>query len=143
MKIRFGLLSAIGLSLILILFLNYNEIVLGYIFGHPANRVTEIKMSNGSIYLKNFRVGLLSVIKVISTSSKQDDDPDEKTEYIFNADLDLFYHVENDTLILFVRKKAIKPTSFSKKLNIKQIELKNPDYMNLCNIYVEKGYKIF
>ncbi|MDH5476360.1 MAG: hypothetical protein OEX22_11760 [Cyclobacteriaceae bacterium] len=140
---RFGYLSIIALTALLILLLNNNEIILGYLFGRPENRMKEIKMINGLVYLKDYRVGLLSVNKVLSSNSKPDQEPDEKTEFIFNTDLDIFYQVSNDTLFLFVRKKTTVPYDFPKEINIKQIELKNPDYMNLYNTYVEKGYKIF
>jgi len=136
-------LSIIALTALLILLLNNNEIILGYLFGRPENRMKEIKMINGLVYLKDYRVGLLSVNKVLSSNSKPDQEPDEKTEFIFNTDLDIFYQVSNDTLFLFVRKKTTVPYDFPKEINIKQIELKNPDYMNLYNTYVEKGYKIF
>ena len=140
---KFGYLSIIALIALLILLLNYNEIILGYLFGRSENRMTEIKMSNGFVYLKDYRVGLLSVIKVLSSNSKPDQEPDGKTEFIFNTDLDIFYQANNDTLFLFVRKKTTVPYDFPKEINIKQIELKNPDYMNLYNTYVEKGYMIF
>ena len=136
-------MSIIALTALLILLLNNNEIILGYLFGRPENRMKEIKMINGLVYLKDYRVGLLSVNKVLSSNSKPDQEPDEKTEFIFNTDLDIFYQVSNDTLFLFVRKKTTVPYDFPKEINIKQIELKNPDYMNLYNTYVEKGYKIF
>ncbi len=143
MKVKNIVLLILGLSIIILLYFNYNRLVLGFIFNQPVNKVTEIKMKGGTVYLKDLRKGLNTIIKVISTSASEDFDPDEKTEYVFRNGLDLFYYVENDTLVLMVRKVIDKPANFPKGINIKQVKLKNPEYMNLHNSYSEKGYEIF
>lgn len=143
MKFRVIILFALVVLLIIVLYFNYDRIVLGYIFNKPVNKVTELKMKKGSIYLKDLRKGLNTEIKVISATSTEDFNPDEKAEYVFTNGLDIFYQVRNDTLILFVRKKVPEPTDFPQNLNVKQVELKNPDYMNLYNLDVEKNYEVF
>lgn len=140
---RVIIFSALAFVFILILYFNYDRIVLGYIFSKPVNRVTELKMKDGSIFLKDLRKGLNTEVKAVSASSSEDFNVDEKKEFIFRNGLDIFYQVKSDTLILFVRKKVPEPLNFPQHLYVKQVELNNPDYMNLYDSYVEKNYEIF
>lgn len=93
---------------------------------------------NESIYIKKKSWGITydHQLIIISKSSDEDFEPNEDENYIF---LNLFYKVKEDTVFIYTMKKSTVPRNFHSKFKIKQIELSNPEMMELTTKYKEKG----
>ena len=110
----------------------------------PEVSVVEIKSEklNESIYIKKKVWGLTADHQFIcvSRSSSNNFEPDTNKDYIYYGD-SFFYNFSNDTLKMYVDKESAVPKEFRSNINIKQIELTNPEMMDLWIYYDAKGLK--
>ncbi len=60
------------------------------------------------------------------------------SSYIYNT-FPLFVKREQDSLIIYTYKKAIIPKNIQTNIRIKQVELSNPNMMNLYDSYKKEG----
>lgn len=89
--------------------------------------------SSSKIYIKSEIWGLAggSRVTVISTDELEECKADTTKEYVF-LDLEPFvYKAQNDTLFIYTRRKVPVPKKFKSKWTIKQLELGNPEMMDL------------
>jgi len=111
--------------------------------------VVELKSSHGkpSIFLKKKVWGMTSdnQIAVISGSGRKDFVPDLSNDYIYNGLSPIFYKLRNDSLEIYVYKCSAVPKLLQTGFKIIQIELENPDMMNLItnDNYKNKGMMVF
>lgn len=113
--------------------------ILSYIIAHSTGDITKVRFEKYDevIFFKSINRGIDSKIRAVSTSN--DFEFDETTEYVFRSDLDIFYKVKDDTLLLFVLDSAATPKNFTSKVIVKQVLLENPAYNEL---YVTKDAEI-
>jgi len=113
----------------------------------PAISIKEVHSNtlNESIYLKKISWGLTydHEIVVVSMSSDKKTEPDSTKEFIFLSS-EIFYKVSNDSLYIYTASKVKEPINFNSKFKIEQVELSNPEMMDLRGYdnYKKQGLKM-
>ena len=140
MKILYGILIVLA-SFIICIILYFVYIIHEL---QPDVNVVEIRSErfNESIYIKKTAWGISADHQFFSISNSSSDKFEQDTikDYIFYGDLFL-YNFTNDTLFVYVNKESVLPKEFRSNINIKQIELTNPEMMDLWIYYDAKGLK--
>ena len=115
----------------------------------PVYKKVEITSNriNESIFLKRKSWGITSdnETTIISKSSQKEFEPDSTTDFVFKGLSTFFYKQIQDTLWIYVPKKGDIPPKIETKFNIIQIELSNPEIMNLLekDNYKKNGFLLF
>jgi hypothetical protein len=138
-KIIIFISLCILIGLIIFLFISENSEVVksnykvSKIFASSLNQTVFIIKETWGISSDHQRV-------VISTSNSESK-PDSSKEYIF-SDSEFFYKLVQDTIYVYTMSKARIPSKFESKIKIKQIEISNPDLMDLYKNYKSKGLEL-
>jgi hypothetical protein len=107
-------------------------------------KVDTVSLPSRKVFLVDIRRGFSYVVKKITLSKDLlSAEIDEEKEFVFRTDLDIFYEIKSDTLVIYTRKISAVPINFPKDVIIKQVELDNANYMNLYDEYDIKGIKYF
>ncbi len=107
-------------------------------------KVDTVSLPSRKVFLVDIRRGFSYVVKKITLSKDLlSAEIDEEKEFVFRTDLDIFYEIKSDTLVIYTRKKSTVPIIFPKDVIIKQVELDNANYMNLYDEYDNKGITYF
>ena len=111
----------------------------------PTFSTVEIRSDkfNEAIYIKKMVWGLTGdhLVIVISKSSSKEFEPDSQKEIVFYGADYFFYKFVNDTLNLYVRAESSQPKDLKTNIKINQIELTNPQMMDLYKDYGIRGIK--
>ncbi|SHE77072.1 hypothetical protein [Pedobacter caeni] len=85
------------------------------------------------LYLKKDNWGISGDKQIMSLSRSKwtSIDRDSENDYILEGLQEVFYKQTKDTLTLFLRRKFKLPKDFESKVVIRQIELENPQFMDL------------
>lgn len=91
----------------------------------PAYGIVKVKVGEQEVYFKREARGLSYDALVISTSDSFCGMPDPQSDYIFREQgpLRLYYKVDNNSLIIYARSRAIQPEVKKFLVNIVQKEL--------------------
>lgn len=107
-------------------------------------KVDTVSLPSRKVFLVDIRKGFSYVVKKLTLSKDLlSAEIDEEKEFVFRNDLDIFYEIKSDTLVIYTRKISAVPINFPKDVIIKQVELDNANYMNLYDEYDIKGIKYF
>ncbi|NQX40646.1 hypothetical protein SAMN05421820_10450 [Pedobacter steynii] len=96
-----------------------------------------------TLYLKKRIDGNKEII-AISTSSDLKFDPDSSSMFIYDvSSTSLFYKQTADSLIIYTNALSEIPAKFTSRVKISQIELSNPEMMDLMDnkYYMKMGLK--
>jgi hypothetical protein len=96
-----------------------------------------------TLYLKK-RIEANKEIIVISTYSSLKSDPDSSSMFIYDvSSTSLFYKQTADSLIIYTDVLSEIPAKFTSRVKISQIELSNPEMMDLMDnkSYMKMGLK--
>ena len=98
---------------------------------------------NESVYIRKKLWGITHDHKVIWISSQPDENAehDPNTNYIYKGSSPLFYRITDEGLEIYTMKASPIPPGFESSVKIVQIELDNPDMMELLKNYNRKGLK--
>lgn len=107
--------------------------------------IVEVKYPqlNESIYLKNEKRGLNYEMTAISTSSRKKIENSNDKSFKYKSGETIFYKSINDTLLVYTMNKVGYPKKFKSKVYIKQMEISNPEFIELRNKYKELGLSKF
>jgi hypothetical protein len=94
-----------------------------------------------SVFVKLQARGFSYRVIVISQDSKREFEPDSTKDFIFKGFSAIYYKMDKDTLIVYTPLKVKAPMGFMSKIRVRQIELKNPEMMNLRDKYINLGLK--
>ncbi|NIR62214.1 MAG: hypothetical protein GWO41_00575 [candidate division Zixibacteria bacterium] len=125
-------IGLIGLTIIFIMF------VVG---GDFESRKIHSATHDETIYIVKHAWGFDDYEIFISDSWHWRRSPDSKEDYIYPQDF-LPYKFANDTLTVYVRKTSPIPPDFDSDIIIRQVELPNPEMMDLYTNYAEKGLEL-
>lgn len=103
----------------------------------------EIKISQEIFYLKNEKRGLNYEITALSKSPRKKISYDDEDSFIYSSGETLFYKIKYDTLFIYTMHKAEYPKELKTNVVIEQIEIKNPDFIELKKTYKKRGLSIF
>jgi hypothetical protein len=107
----------------------------------------EFKKYNTQLYLNARFWGVSADHEVIclSVNDKKITSIDSMRNFVFEGESVLFYKSFNDTLRLYVAKKAATPPLFKSRIKIIQVELENREMMNLFenDNFRKKGFSKF
>jgi hypothetical protein len=110
-------------------------------------KVIPIESGNHSvIFIKKKIWGMTSdhQVIVISNTKEKRFTPNAKQNYIYNGLSPLFYNLKNDSLYIYTYKASPVPQELVTDIKIVQIELENPEMMQLLekDRYKSQGLKI-
>lgn len=99
----------------------------------PEYKTTELYSNRGEkLYIKRKIYGIKGDIQITSISTvKGWDELDETKEYVYKGLEPFIYSYQNDTLRVYSRQRVKTPANFHSTIRIIQIELENPQYMDL------------
>lgn len=101
------------------------------------------KKIKSKLFIKKLVWGMTSdnCIVTIGTSNIKENKPNRNKNYIYNGLDPLFYKVSGDTLSIYTYKTSTVPKDFLTAFKIIQIELENPEMMELIekDNYKNKG----
>ncbi|SFE46081.1 hypothetical protein SAMN05518672_106202 [Chitinophaga sp. CF118] len=82
-------------------------------------------------------------IVVISNVGNEDFKPQKSNDYIYEGLFEIFYKLQHDTLFIYTLVSSPVPNKFSSPYKIVQVELDNPELMDLIEYdnYKKKGLK--
>ncbi|MES2458842.1 MAG: hypothetical protein V4594_25035 [Bacteroidota bacterium] len=101
----------------------------------PIFSKQELSFANyaDTLYIKKRNVGNEATV-VISTSYDSEFDPDTSSEFVYDvSSTPFFYKQTSDSLIIYTGRSSGFPSDFKSKVKILQIELSNPEMMNLVS----------
>lgn len=101
------------------------------------------KKSESKLFVKKLIWGMTSdnCLITISNSNRKENDPDENKNYIYKGLSPFLYKISGDTLSIYTREISKIPKHFSTRFKIIQVELENPEMMELIenDNYKNKG----
>ena len=134
---------AIAILFIVLLFFIYTYLTIPDF--KPTVKQIEIysESFDEKIFIKQKNWGIIGddQVIVITKSSDINFEPNINEEYTFKGLSPFFYDFRNDTLFLYVNNKSEIPKNMVSEIRIVQIELTNPEMMNLMKNYRERGLK--
>lgn len=141
-RIKVLVITAIVIILLLIIVFYF---VLPNKGADVRSEVIELSSSDGEskIFIKKKVWGMTSdnQIVVISNSSREESIPGITRNYIYEGLMPLLYKFQNDTLFVYTVLKSSVPKEFKTSIKIVQIQLDNPEMLQLIehDNYKNKG----
>ena len=110
-----------------------------YETSYDIKEIKSIKLSE-SLYIKKKVWGITddNQLIVISKSHRKDFTTDSTVDYIYSGLSDFFYKFSQDTLYIYSIEKSVIPSKLKSQIKIVQVELKNPEMMDLIK---DESYK--
>jgi len=122
---------------------------IGFIYAfpnfEPDYNIKEIGFTDNSIklYLKSKTWGISANHEVVQLSTNSKSEIDSVHNLVFKDPDFLFYKTSHDSLFLYVYSGAIKPPQFNSTIKIIQVELPNPQMIDLYHDFKSKGLNKF